>query len=110
MASRLAEREAAHPVRGPAPPPPRVDVVAGASDQATVIEVRAHDRPGLLHRVGRALADHGADVTGARVSTLGSEVVDVFYVVGDRHPRNDRLTSTARATAVPALRWWPSLR
>ncbi len=105
VASRLAEREAAHPVRGPAPPPPRVDVVAGASDQATVIEVRAHDRPGLLHRVGRALADHGADVTGARVSTLGSEVVDVFYVVGpDGNPLTSTHADAVRSAVVAALR------
>ncbi len=47
-----------------------------------MLEVRAHDRPALLHRIGTALAEAGVDVRSARVSTLGSEAVDVFYVVG----------------------------
>jgi [protein-PII] uridylyltransferase len=59
-----------------------VDVVPAASATATVLEVRAHDRPGLLHRIGTALAGEGVDVRSALVSTLGSEAVDVFYVVG----------------------------
>jgi [protein-PII] uridylyltransferase len=86
VADRLRRREEAYPSQvhrsGRAVPPPRVDVVAGASDSATVLEVRAHDRPGLLHRIGAALAASGVDVLSARASTLGSDAVDVFYVVG----------------------------
>ncbi len=82
VAERLARREDSAPLRAAVPvPPPRVDVVVGASEAATVIEVRAHDRPGLLHRIGAALAAGEVDVRSARVSTLGSEAVDVFYVV-----------------------------
>ncbi|MGH8893039.1 MAG: ACT domain-containing protein, partial [Actinomycetes bacterium] len=47
---------------------------------ATVVEVRASDRPGLLHRLGRALALLDVSVRGARVVTLGAEAVDVFYL------------------------------
>ncbi len=35
----------------------RAVLVTGASERATVAEVRAPDRPGLLHGLGRALAD-----------------------------------------------------
>jgi [protein-PII] uridylyltransferase len=45
--------------------------------------VRAHDRIGLLYRLTRALADAGLDVRSARMTTLGAEVVDAFYVVDD---------------------------
>ena len=83
VVDRLRRRDEAYPDRtGRSAPPARVDLVPGASDTSTVVEVRAHDRPGLLHRVGSALAAEGVDVRAARVSTLGSEVVDVFYVVG----------------------------
>jgi [protein-PII] uridylyltransferase len=51
-----------------------------ASASATVVEVRAADRPGLLYRLGRALAMMGVSVRGARVVTLGAEAVDVFYL------------------------------
>src|SRR5262249_21250196 len=65
----------------PAPAPPTVTLVDDASDTATVVEVRAHDAPGLLWRLGRALGECGLDVRAARVETLGAEAVDVFYVV-----------------------------
>jgi [protein-PII] uridylyltransferase len=45
-----------------------------------VVEVRAGDRPGLLYRLGRALALMGVSIRAARVVTLGAEAVDVFYL------------------------------
>ncbi|GAA0368373.1 [protein-PII] uridylyltransferase [Microbispora corallina] len=77
---RLARR--ARSVRPPRVPvaPPRVTLVDDASTTATVVEVRAHDRPGLLWRIGRAFGECGLDVRAARVETLGAEAVDVFYV------------------------------
>ncbi|MFD7030445.1 [protein-PII] uridylyltransferase [Streptomyces sp. NPDC059917] len=79
--ARLAEREAAYPRRrGVVPPPPRVTVVADASPLATVLEVRAPDAVGLLHRIGRALDEGGVRVRSAHVSTLGANAVDTLYV------------------------------
>ena len=77
---RLERRARAVPPRGASVPAPKVTLVDDASETATVVEVRAHDAPGLLWRVGRALGDCGLDVRAARVETLGAEVVDVFYV------------------------------
>lgn len=79
--ARLAEREAAYPRRrGVKAPPPRVTVAAAGSQLATVIEVRAQDAPGLLHRIGRALEQSGVRVRSAHVSTLGANAVDTVYV------------------------------
>jgi [protein-PII] uridylyltransferase len=61
---------------------PRVDVLDEASDSATVLQVRAHDRPGLVYDLCAAIAAAGADVRSAHVTTLGAECVDVFYVNG----------------------------
>jgi [protein-PII] uridylyltransferase len=81
VAERLERRMRAHR-QSPVPvAPPKVTLVDDASSTATVVEVRAHDRPGLLWRIGRALGDCGLDVRAARVETLGAEAVDVFYVV-----------------------------
>jgi len=77
---RLDRRARAVRPRAAAIPAPRVSLVDDASDTATVVEVRAHDAPGLLWRVGRALGECGLDVRAARVETLGAEAVDVFYV------------------------------
>ncbi|NBE55001.1 [protein-PII] uridylyltransferase [Streptomyces boluensis] len=79
--ARLAERDAAYPRRRGAPAPPaRVTVAAAGSRLATVIEVRAQDAPGLLHRIGRALEAADVRVRSAHASTLGSNAVDAFYV------------------------------
>ncbi|MFE7134891.1 [protein-PII] uridylyltransferase [Streptomyces sp. NPDC057638] len=80
--ARLAERDAAQPRRrGVAAPPPRVTLAPAASAQATVIEVRAQDAPGLLHRIGHALErEAGVRVRSAHVSTLGANAVDAFYL------------------------------
>jgi [protein-PII] uridylyltransferase len=77
---RLDRRARAVRPRAATVPAPKVVLVDDASDTATVVEVRAHDAPGLLWRVGRALGECGLDVRAARVETLGAEVVDVFYV------------------------------
>ncbi|MEF9885656.1 [protein-PII] uridylyltransferase [Streptomyces sp. P9-A4] len=79
--ARLAEREAAYPRRrGLTAPPPRVTVAPAASHRASVIEVRAQDAPGLLHRIGRALEGAEVRVRSAHVSTLGANAVDTLYV------------------------------
>jgi [protein-PII] uridylyltransferase len=101
VAQRLHRREqaAARPVAGVAPP--TVTLVDDASHTATVVEVRAHDAPGLLWRIGRALGKCGLDLRAARVETLGAEAVDVFYVVGaDGEPVKDAGTRGKIAAEV----------
>lgn len=86
--------------RGFTPPAPRVRMLEGASDRADVLEVRAHDQPALLWRVTNAVADAGFSVVSALVSTLGSEVIDVLYLVdGD----GARLQPHRCADAVEAV-------
>jgi [protein-PII] uridylyltransferase len=51
-----------------------------ASHNATVVEVRAPDTLGLLHRLTVALAELGLDVRHATVQTLGHQAIDTFYV------------------------------
>jgi [protein-PII] uridylyltransferase len=83
--------------------PPKVTLVDDASRTATVVEVRAHDAPGLLWRIGRALGECGLDVRAARVETLGAEAVDVFYVAGpDGGPVTDAPTRGRIAAQVLA--------
>ncbi|SDQ75816.1 [protein-PII] uridylyltransferase [Quadrisphaera sp. DSM 44207] len=61
--------------------PPRVLLVPGASgEEASVVEVRALDRPGLLHALGRELAGIGVEIHSAHVATYGGQAVDVLYL------------------------------
>ncbi|CAN5773582.1 [protein-PII] uridylyltransferase [soil metagenome] len=66
--------------------PPRVRVLPAVSSTATVLEVRAADRPGLVWRLCHLLADAGANVRSAHVDTLGPQAEDVVYVT-DRDGR-----------------------
>jgi [protein-PII] uridylyltransferase len=59
---------------------PTVRVDNHASGSSTVVEVRAPDRLGALYRITRALADIDLDIRIAKISTMGNEVYDTFYV------------------------------
>jgi [protein-PII] uridylyltransferase len=63
-------------------PSPGVKVIVDneAATNATVVEVRAPDAPGALHKITAAIAALGLDIVSARVATLGNAVVDSFYV------------------------------
>jgi [protein-PII] uridylyltransferase len=58
----------------------RIDVDNAASVGSTVVDVHAEDDVGLLHRITAAFFSLDLDVVAARVSTLGHEVLDAFYV------------------------------
>ncbi|HEY8622183.1 MAG TPA: [protein-PII] uridylyltransferase [Dermatophilaceae bacterium] len=60
--------------------PTRAMVVPHASQDSTVIEIRAHDRPGLLHEVGIAFARAGLTVHSAHIATYAGQTLDTFYV------------------------------
>jgi [protein-PII] uridylyltransferase len=102
---RLDRRARAVRPRAASVPAPKVSLIDDASETATVVEVRAHDAPGLLWRVGRALGECGLDVRAARVETLGAEVVDVFYVTdGDgKPPAGEDLRRTIAHSVLTAL-------
>ena len=59
---------------------PTVVVRPEASAQATVLEVRTADRPGVVYLVCSALAGLDVAVRSAHVDTLGPQAVDVFYL------------------------------
>jgi [protein-PII] uridylyltransferase len=103
---KLAEREATYPHRrGTKAPPPAVRVAPVGSLLATVIEVRAQDAPGLLHRIGRALEESEVRVRSARVSTLGANAVDTVYVTrGDGTVLADAEAQALAKTLEDALR------
>ncbi|HWN28006.1 MAG TPA: hypothetical protein VNP37_13645, partial [Actinomycetospora sp.] len=52
---------------------------------AVVLELRTSNRIGLLYRVAAALEGLGLDVRWARVSTLGSSVLDAFCLETAEH-------------------------
>ena len=61
-------------------PPPVVFAANDLATNATIIEVRMHDRPGILFNLARAISRFGVDIKSAIVSTLGAEAFDTLYV------------------------------
>ena len=61
-------------------PPPVVSATNDIATSATVVEVRMHDRPGVLFTVAKAIARFGVDINAAIVATLGAEAFDTLYV------------------------------
>ncbi len=81
LGERLRQRERDYSQDRTPGRPPRISWFdAEATGITGLVEVRATDRAGLLHRLTAALADAGLDVSSATVETLGADAVDAFYV------------------------------
>jgi len=82
VAARLGDRSRTYRTAPTSARParPRVTVDNATSDVATVLEVTCPDGVGVLYRITRAFAELDLDIVSARVQTLGSDVVDAFYV------------------------------
>jgi [protein-PII] uridylyltransferase len=61
-------------------PDPIVEIFLDAATDATIIEVRSHDRPALLFGIGDAITRCSVDIRSAIVTTLGAEAIDTLYV------------------------------
>jgi [protein-PII] uridylyltransferase len=61
-------------------PDPVVEIFNDGATEATIIEVRSHDRPGLLFRIGAGITQSKIDIRSAIVTTLGAEAIDTLYV------------------------------
>jgi [protein-PII] uridylyltransferase len=80
VARRVDERRRAYSSSTGTSGPVVVEIASDQAENDTVVEVHADDDVGLLYRLASAFADLKLDVRVAKVATLGSRVVDVFYV------------------------------
>jgi len=76
-----------------------VQVDNETSDRATIIDVFAEDRQGLLYVITRAIFTLGLSVQAARISTRLDQVADVFYVTDSK---GGKVTDPARLEAIRA--------
>ncbi|MFV8052855.1 [protein-PII] uridylyltransferase [Mycobacterium sp. 48b] len=62
------------------PAPPRILWSSGTAPGDLIVQIRTIDRSGLLARLTAVFERDGVDVSWAKVTTLGSSVVDVFCI------------------------------
>ena len=74
------------------------------SDFATVLEVSCPDGVGVLYRITRAFTELDLNIVKARVQTLGSDVVDAFYVL-DVNGRKIQDPNHLKEIELAVLRW-----
>jgi len=85
-------------------PEPRVWVLSEPEARHTIVEVRAHDRPGLLFAIASAITHTNAQIHGAKVDTLGADVVDVFFITNGRgEVLDDAAAGELRANLLQVL-------
>ncbi len=81
LATRIEERIEAYAQLPTIPvPDPVIETFLDAATDATIIEVRSHDRPALLFGIGDTITRSNIDIRSAIVTTLGAEAIDTLYV------------------------------
>jgi len=68
---------------------PRIRFDQDASAVATVVEVRAEDRLGLVYMLAHSLSEASLDIRFAKIATARSQALDVFYVTNARGGKLD---------------------
>ncbi len=83
---------------------PRVAVKNDVSEAATLVEIVAEDRPGLLYDLARAISESGCNIEVVLIDTEAHKALDVFYVTHEGHKLDadleERLKSGLLAACV----------
>lgn len=80
--------------------PTRVSFDGAASQSATLVEIVAEDRPGLLYDLASAISASGANIEVVLIDTQAHKAIDVFYVTAGGH----KLDEPQQAALAEALR------
>jgi [protein-PII] uridylyltransferase len=81
---------------------PRVSCKNDASEVATLIEIVAEDRPGLLYDLANAISTAGCNIEVVMIDTEAHKAMDVFYVTAQGRKLDDDQQTKLRAELLAA--------
>ncbi|MEM7027649.1 MAG: [protein-PII] uridylyltransferase [Pseudomonadota bacterium] len=73
--------------------PTQINFSQDEKNKRTLMEVITIDRPGVLSRIGTAMAHCGVVLLGAKIATLGERAEDIFYI---RDKNNEPITDESK--------------
>ncbi|PRP70413.1 [protein-PII] uridylyltransferase [Chromobacterium amazonense] len=82
---------------------PQVSIRPDDKDNYFILSIVAGDRPGLLARIAKVLADYRLNVQSAKIMTLGSRAEDSFLISGPGL-KDDKTALALEAELIAALR------
>lgn len=106
LADRIEKRIAAYATLPKIPvPDPVVETFSDGATDATILEIRTHDRPALLFNIGDVISACHIDIRAAIITTLGAEAIDTLYLreVGGGAlvpPRADEIVKKVKAALL----------
>jgi [protein-PII] uridylyltransferase len=59
---------------------PSIQFQTNEEQNHTVMELKTHDRPGLVSCVAQVFLQQDIQLTNAKLATLGDQVEDVFFI------------------------------
>jgi [protein-PII] uridylyltransferase len=74
-----------------------------ASETATLVEIIAQDRPGLLHDIAKAISAAGCGIDVVLVDTEAHKALDVFYVTSNGCKLDDQKAASLRANLLEVI-------
>ncbi|HEX5227393.1 MAG TPA: hypothetical protein VFW44_06765, partial [Bryobacteraceae bacterium] len=76
--------------------PPQVQFDSDACDTATLVEITAEDRPGLLYNLATVFSSTACNIDVVLIDTKGHRAIDVFYVAHNGQKLTPELQATLK--------------
>lgn len=82
--------------------PAQVHFDSDACDTATLVEITAEDRPGLLYNLATVFSSTACNIDVVLIDTKGRRAIDVFYVAHDGQKLSPELQATLKEKLLAA--------